>query len=834
MLHLLSGLPASRSGRARTRHGWRVLAVLGVLASAGCTRFPEARFDLEPGERTIAAADDDAGRVAVTTPAAGSSEPEAEPGFYAPGNDRLTAVPRRGPRKPGAAPGAAPGAPPAGGVTLNFENTNLLEVVKVVLGDLLGLSYVVDPAVQGSVTLQSSTPIPRDALLPTLEMLLRMNGAALTDSGGTLSVVPRDRALRSSLSPQLGDSTTPLPRGFRVQVVPLRFVSAGEMQAILEPLVEPGSVVRVDSLRNLLVLAVSSGELEQVLEAVALFDVDWMAGMSVALFRPDFVAADTLAEELAAVLGTDVEGPLDGLVRFVVIERLNGLLVVTPRRQYLARVREWVRRLDQSGGGVGQRLFVYHVQNGKAAELAEVLGQVFQEEGRERVPVPSLAPGLEPATLASEAEAPTTPGSQDAEPGQAAASPPGARGRASAVPTPGEGVALSPDSEVRIIADEVNNALLIMATADEYKQVEAALLQLDIAPLQVLIEATIAEVSLEDELSQGIEWFLKNTPGNNSFSGRATLDLNDSPALGAILPGFSYTVTDAAGVVRAVINTLATESKARIISSPSLMVLNNQKATIQVGDQVPITTQQQQSTSTASNIVNSIEFRDTGVLLSVTPRVNAGGLVIMEVEQEVSNVAPTGGSSLTPTIQQRKINSTVAVQSGETVVLGGLIRENDVRTGSGIPGLREVPVFGWFFGASTDELTRSELVVLITPRAVRGPVEARQVTDEFRRKMDSLKPSDEPPRGFGPFFHKLENLGSLAPSGVATGGETRDREHDKRRERVLDLGRPSRADAKEPGPAERAPVSLAPPEAGAGTGIQLRIAPSSRSEAFRR
>jgi general secretion pathway protein D len=579
------------------------------------------------------------------------------------------------------------------------------------------------------------------------------------------------------------------------------------MREILEPIADPGSLVRVDSRRNLLILAGSGRELEQLLETVDLFDVDWMAGMSVALFRPDYVQAKTLASELEKVLGTEVEGPLAGLVRFVVIERLNGLLVVTPRREYLAKVATWVERLDRSGGGVGERLFVYHVQNGKAADLAEVLNQVFEREEEVAAPQAELAPGLEPVLLNT---APET-----AAPEQAATRAPGADAivavpppaSSTAVPAPGEGLVLGARSRIRIIADEVNNAMLIMAGPEDYGQVEAAIRQLDIAPLQVLIEATIAEVRLEDQLSQGIEWFVKNSLG--SKKGTSTLDLGAS-GLAAVTPGFSYAITDSAAVVRAVLNALATESKAKIISSPSLMVLNNQKATIQVGDQVPITTQQQQATTTTSNIVNSIEFRDTGVLLSVTPRVNAGGLVIMEVEQEVSNVAPNAATPLTPTIQQRKINSTVAVQSGETVVLGGLIRENDNSSDSGVPGLREIPMLGWFFGTSTDELTRTELVVLITPRAVRGAVEARGVTDEFRRKMESLKPADEPRRGFGPLYHNTDELrGSLdgePPAAVEeTGG------HTMRMERVLDPGRPSRPRSKGgPEPDTRAPVSLVP------------------------
>ncbi len=633
---------------------------------------------------------------------------------------------------------APEGQPGAGEITLNFENTNLLEVVKVILADLLGRNYVVDSAVQGAVTLQTSEPLPRESLIPTLEMLLRMNGAALVERGGLYHVVPRESAMRGLASPQLGNTAAPLPGGYSVRVVPLRYVSASEMQKILEPFVTAGNIVRVDTQRNLLILAGTGQEMETLRETISVFDVDWIAGMSVALFTPDFVDAKTLASDLEKVFGDQSKGPLANLVKLAVIERLNALLVITPRREYLSKVSEWVVRLDRDRGGAGRRLFIYHVQNGKAADLAGVLQQVFEERAAEKaVPPPELAPGLEPAEISTQAPPVISRETESAITGAAPAQPAAEPLRRTTTGAR-EGLALSEGGKIRIIADEVNNALLIMATAAEYAQVREALDRLDIVPLQVLIEATIAEVSLTDDLSQGLEWFFKNKIG--SRTGQGQLDLNVVPAgLNALVPGFSYTITSG-GDVRAVLNLLASESKLKVISSPSLMVLNNQTATIEVGDQVPITTQQQQSTSTEANIINSIEYRDTGVLLTVTPRVNAGGLVTMEISQEVSDVDPNPVDPLTPTIQQRKINSTVAIQSGETVVLGGLIKENDSFTSSGIPVLSRIPVLGFLFGQTADDRSRTELVVLITPRAVQGAAEAREITQEFRDKMESLKP----------------------------------------------------------------------------------------------
>ena len=624
-----------------------------------------------------------------------------------------------------------------GDVTLNFENTNLIEVVQVILGDLLGANYVIDSRVQGTVTLQTSRALPKDALLPTLEMLLRSNGAAVAYDSGLFHVVPMDSALKGLVSPQLGDSSEALPSGYRVIIVPLRHIAAREMHKILEPFTITGNIVRVDFPRNLLVLAGAAPELRNLIETIEVFDVDWLSGMSVALFTPDHVNASTLAKELNSVFGDSKTGPYAGALRFVELERLNALLVITPVASYLHQVKKWVDRLDKDIGEQGRRLYVYHVQNGKAVDLAAVLTQVFEDASDEdKLPATELAPGFEPVQVS----APSLEDSQlrDAEPEQTTTDTLDESELQRISTSVDEGLELSEQSSVRIIADEVNNALLIMATSTEFEQVQAALKRLDIPPLQVLIETTIAEISLTGDLRYGLEWFFKNNVGDDSVLG--TLDLG-AASIGALAPGFSYALTDNAGSVRAVLNALASDSRVNVLSSPSLMVLNNQTSTINVGDEVPVTTQQQQATSGNSTVVNNIEFRDTGVLLTVSPRVNAGGLVTMEIEQEVSNVAPgTDADSLTPTIQQRRITSVVAVQSGRTVVLGGLIRENKTQTHSGIPVLYKLPVIGGLFGTQDNQESRTELVVLMTPLVIRNANEASAITREYREKMESLKP----------------------------------------------------------------------------------------------
>ncbi|GMQ77046.1 MAG: type II secretion system secretin GspD [Gammaproteobacteria bacterium] len=715
------------------RTGGLLCAVAGLLLSGCESLHPDIVKGYTVGEAQRAATEAGTETAPQAVPQPTEELPAArEPrpaDIYQPGSGVFVATPR-----------SVTTVHAGGNITLNFENTSLREVVKVILGDLLDANYSIGPAVQGAVTLQTSEPLSRDDLIPTLELLLRMNGAALVSQDGLYNVVPRDSAVRGMLAPQLGNSGQALPRGYSVRIVPLSYIAAGEMQKILEPFTTTGNIVRVDTSRNLLILGGSGPELGRLLETVRIFDVDWLQGMSVALFTPDFVKAEVLSRELQVVFGENGESPLSGIIQFVTLERLNGLLVITPRPEYLQKVAEWIERLDRDNGGAGQRLYVYRVQNGRAADLATVLGEVFQREGgNAAVRPPELAPGLDAVEIA----APRPP----AEGEQATRAAPQGAGATVAAFLPaslvgGEGVAIATGSEIRIIADEINNALVVLATAQQYKQVEAALRRLDIAPQQVLIEATIAEITLKGDLKYGMEWFFTNKLGDKSGQGLLDLGITGT-GIGAVIPGFSYSIIDKAGAVRAVLNALAEDSRLNVISSPSLMVLNNQTASIDVGDEVPVVTQQQQSiVGTSSPIVNNIEYRTTGVLLSVTPRVNAGGMVVMDVEQEVSQVVSdsTDTTTLTPTISKRSITTTVAVQSGQTVVLGGLIREQKVQSRSGIPGLYNMPIIGPLFGVTVDEQIRTELVVLITPRAVRNPAEAAQVTDEFRNKMESLRP----------------------------------------------------------------------------------------------
>ncbi|MEW6691617.1 MAG: type II secretion system secretin GspD [Pseudomonadota bacterium] len=641
------------------------------------------------------------------------------------------------------------GAPGVGEVTLNFENTDVHEVVKVVIGDLLKQNYAIDPAVKGSISVQTSRPIRTEALLPLMENLLRMNGAALVRNGEGYRIVPLAGAMRGA-APSLDRR---LPTGFRVQVVPLRYIAVQEMQKILEPFVTDGGLLKVDERRNLLILAGSSAELQGWLDTIDTFDVDWLKGYSVGMFPLENADAKSVAAELQKIIGGEGK---DSMIRLEPIERLNALLVVTPQPAYLEQMKTWVDRLDRAGSGPGSRLYVYQAKNRKASELADVLGELFFGRKRAKTEPVRLAPGLEPARLTT-AQFLQQPGLRDPRrdtlqgaygaPGLSGAGQPGAQqplnppGGGESAPTVVEGAG------VRVVADEANNSILVYASAEDYRIIEQALKRLDVEPQQVLVEASIIEVSLTDELKYGLEWFFKNRGIVNNRTGQALLDLNKATSgpetLASIIPGFSYSLVNAAGEITAVLNALAAESKVNVLSSPSLMVLDNRTAEIRVGDQVPVILSNQESYSGLS-LLQAYQYRDTGVRLKVTPRVNSGGLVTLDIVQEVTDIGGKDPDTKQYTFLQRSIESVVAVQGGQTIVLGGLILENRTDAERGIPGVYKVPVFGKLFGATEESTKRTELLVMLTPRVVRNQKEAAEVTEEFRQRLRSLQPAPQP------------------------------------------------------------------------------------------
>jgi general secretion pathway protein D len=634
------------------------------------------------------------------------------------------------PATPRGAPAVATGAD--GGLTLNFIEADLAQAVQAVLGDLLGADFTIDPRVSGTVTLQTQRPVPREGALALLEAALAANGAALLgDAGGSWRVVPLEGAMQAgppaTIRGASGGRPTP---GFRVVALPLAHASAAELQRVLQPLVPRGGAVAADEARNILLLAGTGAQLATLLEAAEGFDTDWVRGRSIALLPLENAPATQVAQELNTILSEGNQQRREGL-RIAAVARLNALLVVAARPEQLERVRRWASELD-IGLGVGPQLFVHPVQYVRATDLAATLRQLLQ--GNQRGGAGALlAPGQAGVLAVAGA---TTP----AQPTEGA--PPGAAPGAPAAPgLPGAPLAESPDgagglptAPIRIVAEETQNAIIVYASAQDWRLVERAILALDRPPNQVAIDAVIAEVTLSSDLEYGLSWFFR--------SGRFELQLAGVPAAAAgfATPGLNLLYSggvDASVVLRA----LSSLTEVRVISSPQVMVLSNQTARLRVGDSVPIVTQQATGSNLDSRTVNSITFRDTGVALDVTPRVNSVGGVMLEVDQDVSDAVRTTTSGIdSPTIQQRRLRSIVSVGSGETIALGGLIREGDTNGRSGVPFVDQVPGLRELFGVTSRTRRRTELLVLITPRVVQSADEIRRATEEIRARMRGLAP----------------------------------------------------------------------------------------------
>ena len=631
------------------------------------------------------------------------------------------------------APPVPPGPEEA---SLNFESLDVREVAKVILGDYLKQSYTVHPAVTGTVTFRTVRPISMRDLLPTLEMLLRQNNASVVVEEGIYKILPIS-AVRGSVSPQLGGSPRPIPAGFSVLVVPLKYVSAREMQKLLEPFAADNTI-RIDEVRNMVVIAGSQRELKHLVDTIDLFDVDWLAGYSVGLFPIKSGDVKAMVADLERIFGAAAQSPLAGIVRVIPIERMNALLIVTTQARYLEMARTWVARIDEAGGiGGGSRIFVYPVRNSKAENLAQLIGDLFASR-RTTTTTPTLAPGARPAEIR------TAPFGQPQPP---------AATTTTTTATPAAGAATfqmggvgGSTSEVRVIADKDTNSLLIVASQADYETVLDALKKLDVVRRQVLVEVLLAEVTLTDGLQFGIDWFISGRNDNNN----GTLNTNGLlPALRtgdvARTAGLQL-INLSGGEVRAVLKALGNDGKTKVLASPQVMVLDNEKAEIKIGDRISVQT----LTQTGVNVgtTNSYSYLETGVLLAVTPRINSGGMVTLDINQEVSAPGDLQEGNPNPPVNTRSAKTSVVVASGDSIVIGGLIRENSTRSTSGLPLLSKIPILGGIFGSQTMRLDRTELVMLVTPKIVNDVSQARQVTEELRQKLPSLE--GMLPKGPGP------------------------------------------------------------------------------------
>jgi general secretion pathway protein D len=640
----------------------------------------------------------------------------------------------------------------ASGYDLNFENAPVATVAKVILGDVLGVGYTIDPRVQGTVTLASVRPVAKDDALFVLENALRMSGVALVHDHSGYRLLPSNEAGPG------GIDRTAAQAGQGISVVPLRYVSAQTVFKLLDAFGVKASTVRPDVGRNTLIIQGSGSDRSAAIDTVLSFDADWMRGQSVGIFPVHNSSPEPVIAEIEKIMDSGEGGLSQNVIKFQPIGRLNSILVVSQKPEYLKRAGVWIARLDKSDTE-GVNLKAYPLRYGNSKLVTALLNEMLTGRSSASGSLDNASSQISPGAGITATSSGTSPlASLSALPTQASGAAP-ATGTAAPRASPAAGTdnlsggllgsAAKPAAgnlilqNVRITADVTNNAVLVYADQESQRIVEQTIRQIDRPQRQIAIEATIAEVTLNDQLNYGVQFFLASQQGSvvntvASSGGGTTVDAAAGALLSRALPGFNLLV-GAENSPRVILDALHNITDVKVLSNPSLVVLDNQAATLQVGDQVPFTTGSATVLTAGNTVVNTIDYKNTGIILRVLPRANANGNVVLDIEQEISSVAPgTTAGSLTPTISERRVKSSVAVASGQTVLLAGLITETENKQRQGIPGLDQLPgALGDAFSHQVNSRARTELILFIRPTVIRDAVDAHVIAEEMRTKINS-------------------------------------------------------------------------------------------------
>ncbi len=601
-------------------------------------------------------------------------------------------------------------------VAFNFEDADIYEVLNIMLGEVLKINYIVDPSVRGKVTIHTEGVLNRGDLFNLVESILQINGLAMVETGNNLyKIVP------SSRIPALGGLRRSSGISY-IEIIPLHFISTQSIAPIIKNLMSPGAVIMTDPRTNSLILSDNPNTLDKVKKIVKVLDTNLFSRFSFELIPLKYLDCNEMVSILDNAF-SEIKGKWG--VRWIPIKSTNSLLLFGDSKEALESAKKWITALDTGGEEQGVNIYIYPVENGNAEEIADILKQLYGKTTTTHTKRRVLVSAKRKIS--------------------------GIKGVSTAETT----------GEVKIIADKVNNLIVVKASAKDYKAIRKVIKSMDIIPRQVLIEVLIAEVTLNKNINFGVEWYFKShTPsihgskypstGSLSAGNLTPLPPYENGLTGNTPAGFTYAIYTNAGDLRALITALSEVSEINILSSPVIMATDNQEAKIDVGKEVPILTQSVTNTGASNpNITNSIEYKNTGILLTVKPHINSGGLVSLDIDQEVSQPQANTTSGIdSPIFLKRKAKTHVVVKDGETIIFGGLIQENKTLTETGIPFLMDIPIIGMFFRRTEWKRDRTELLIAITPHVVRDIAEARRVTEEFKKKINKLKSLLKTEKGF--------------------------------------------------------------------------------------
>ena len=588
------------------------------------------------------------------------------------------------------------------GIIIDFDQVDLNEALKVLIKEGLHASYVLSPRVSGRITIHSIGEIKKDQLLPLIEAILRLNNLSIVKKDHIYYIVPQQEAP--------GLTEIGIGEGVGIYLFPLEHIRTDKAASTIKPLLGPTTQIIPESYSNTLIVVGYPKDVEKIKTLIKAIDIDLFTQVKFKMFILQYIKVDEVYSVLKQIFKEGPKPEIRPVITFIPFKSMNALLVLTIKEDLLNQVEGWIKELDVKPEEAAMHVYVYPIENGDAEEIANLLKQLFGKKVEKR-------PGkvIVPAKKA----APTAPTEELI-------------------------------AEVKIIPDKINNFLIIKATPPDYHIIERVIKELDIIPRQVSIETVLAEITLTKSIAYGVEWFIKHRGqkyiGNVSLSEGVRFSMPEGVAAEGLPTGFSYSLFTTPGQLRALISTLASISEVNILSTPLILVTDNTESSIKVGEEWPYT---KETTVTTTGVpITSVEYREVGILLTVKPHISSTGLVKMELTQEISSVLPEAeGVGGNPAFMKRQAKTSLVVQNGQTVVLGGLFKTEKTRTTSGIPLLKDIPLLGFLFGKKSWETTKTELLIALTPHVIRTREEAEAVHKEFLEKIEELKRRMEVKKG---------------------------------------------------------------------------------------
>ncbi|MBK5094920.1 MAG: type II secretion system secretin GspD [Deltaproteobacteria bacterium] len=627
----------------------------------------------------------------------------------------------------------APAHRAAGGFLVKFNNADIYEVIHT-LGRMAGINYLIDPRVRGVVNVHTQGSVKKEGALELLFSILKINGATAVLEGDLYHIVPMAEVKMEPLMPEerKGKKGEPFLNRPVMRAFPLQYIAAAEMAKVIKPFVSAGGDVTEVPRANMVLVVDTEGNMEKHAKLVELFDADAFRAAGVKMFPLKFLDPEEMAKTLENIFGAldfGAKGGKPSGINFVPLERMNTLLVVTASPKTMENIERWIGELDKESSSTSRTVYMYRMKHGKVEDVMPIMNKLF------------------PGKTGAGAGKPTEFKPKVAEP---AVKPAGvfSRKKEQTAAVQEEG-AMEGAGAFDIIMDETNNSIIIRGSASEYAALMNVMKVIDVYPLQVLLEVLIAEVKLDDALRLGVDWKYMSQSG--SWTHDVSVGIPGLPVSQGLIYAFEKT-DRLMGSVRA----LANDGKVSILSSPIVISTNGKKSKIEVAEQVPVTTGQVTNVAGAADVITeTVEYVDVGIILNFTPYINDGGLITLEIDQNVSEVSGvSGGSVANPIFLKRSIQTTLLAPQDRSLVLGGLVSERRERSRDGVPFLYKIPFIGWLFGTRNASVSRTELLIFITPRVIESVEEGTQLSREFEDRVKELKQRISESEGLKPLLRE--------------------------------------------------------------------------------